>query len=93
MSDPEEMPDKFDLDYQFFLYLKKYGVHWEDLPPIQLREMKRSFYAAMGQMLMIYMQDIPQMSVEESTKKILWMRQQVIDFWQGETEKYQAQQN
>jgi hypothetical protein len=91
---PEESEgDKFDLNYQFFVYLKQYGLHWEDLPPIQFREMKRAYYGAMGQMLMLYMNDIPQISAEESTKKILWMRQQVIDFWRVELEKYQTQQN
>jgi hypothetical protein len=89
----ETAEDPFNLDYQFFMYLKRYGVHWEDLPPIQFREMKRAFYGAMGQMLMLYMNDIPQMPEKESTPKILWMRQQIFDFWKEELEKYQTQQN
>jgi hypothetical protein len=89
----EEQQDPFDLNYQFFLYLKTYGLHWEDLPPIQFREMKRAFYGAAGQMLMLYMKNIPEMTEAEATQKILSMRSQVYKFWAGELEKYQTQQN
>jgi hypothetical protein len=86
-------PDKFNLDYQFFLYLKRIGLHWEDIPKGQYGELKRAFFGALGQMLMLVSMDMSKLSDEEASKKTVWMTEQISEFWKEEVQKHSRVNN
>lgn len=49
-----EIEDEFDLEQRWQFYLKRVGIHSEDmLSPIQRREMKNAFMAGMMDMLVV----------------------------------------
>lgn len=86
---PEGMkpPNKFDLDYQFFLYLKKMGIHPKDIPVGQYGSWKRAFYAGVGQMLMLVTMELSTMSPYETNKQTRYMADQITDFWKGDADR------
>lgn len=85
----EEPPeDLFDMDYQFYRYLKKVGLPPWQIPKGQYGELKRAFFGAMGQMLMLVSFDMPKLSEEEAAEKTILMTQQISEFWKGEAEKH-----
>lgn len=83
----DQEPDKFDLDYQFFLYLKKFGVHPKDIPAGQYGSWKRCFYAGLGQMLMLVSMELSTMSPFETQKQTKRMVDQITAFWKGDADR------
>ena len=51
--------EAFKLAYQWKLYLQQMGLEEEAMPAAQLRETKRAFYGACGQMLLLLRDGLP----------------------------------
>lgn len=79
--------EKFDLNYQWNLYLEKIGLKEESMFPIQLTETKRAFFAACGQMLLLLRDDIPQYKADKAIEILENMTMQVKSFWEVEVKK------
>lgn len=72
---------KFDLNFQWRLYLRRVGLKESQLQEDQLREMKRTFYGACGQVLMVFVNDLSNLSDEKGVEMLDSMVKQVGEFW------------
>ena len=72
---------KFDLEHQFDLYMERMKLDKRKMPEIQLRETKRAFYGACGQMLLLLRDDVSALPDEEGIKALDRMFNQVSSFW------------
>jgi hypothetical protein len=77
----------FKMEHQFTLYLQRAKVSRENLPPVQLREMRRSFYGGLGAMFFLLSKDAV-LFTEESEYKALYesLKSQILQFWEKEVE-------
>ena len=82
------MKQQFDLNYQFGLYLRRVGFGGRQIPRVQYDEMKRAFFGACGQILILCRDDIG--AIEDEHEAISTMKSlldQVGDFWLNETHR------
>ena len=76
------MKKEFDLNHQYQLYLQRVGIKDESkLHPVQRIEMRRVFFGAVGQLLLLLRDDLTKYSEEEGEKILKGMLQQVTNFW------------
>lgn len=73
---------KFDLGFQWKLYLSRVGLKEEQLPESQKLEMKRAFYGGCGQILMTFTNDIVDMSDDDGVKALDHLINQTSEFWE-----------
>jgi len=50
--------NKFNLENQYQLYLKRVGLNEKQMPPLQKKQLKQSFMGACGQMLLLLRDDV-----------------------------------
>lgn len=81
------MDKVFDLNHQFHLYLDRAGVTKNSLPEIQYSEMKRAFFGACGQMLILLRDDVGALPDEEAIEMMDNLLNQVSDFWMSEMDR------
>lgn len=72
---------RFDLEFQWRLYLSRVNLKEDQLPEDQQREMKRVFYGGFGQMLMVFANDITRLPEGQISEAFDYMVEQVNDFW------------
>jgi hypothetical protein len=85
-NDQEQEPDKFDLDYQFFLYVKAFFGHPENIPVGMYGNVKCSFYAGIGAMMKLVTLDMPHLSKLDAEAKTRYMAEQITKFWVTEVD-------
>ena len=79
---------KFDLNEQWELYCQRvFGSRNPPLPEDQLRETKRAFMGASGQMLLLLRDDLTQLSESRAMDTLSFMIDQVGEFWKEEVKK------
>ncbi|HET6558083.1 MAG TPA: hypothetical protein VFG54_12260 [Prolixibacteraceae bacterium] len=78
---------EFDLNYQYQLYLDRVKLKESQMAPVQRTELKRAFFGACGQMLMLLRDDIGKLEEDEAIKELDGMINQVSDFWLTETKR------
>lgn len=76
----------FKVEHQFTLYLQRCNVTRESLPPDQLREMRRAFYGAAGQMFFLMTEDISSLSEREYPGVLDSILDQIQEYWNKEQE-------
>lgn len=76
-----ENDPKFDLEHQFKLYLERVNFGNRALPEVQYIEMKRAFFGACGQLLLLMRDDLSELSDEEGVQVLADLLNQVGDFW------------
>lgn len=73
------------LGTQYELYLEIMGLRKETMPEDQLRETRRAFMGACGQMLSLLKDDLTKIEDEDEAARILeGMENQVLDFFKAE---------
>jgi hypothetical protein len=92
-----DIQQDFSLDHQWKLFLERCGVPENKMPEDQRREMKRVFFGACGQLLILLRDELGEYEEkrgEEAAAKILQnMLDQIEDFWQKEVEKHTGKAN
>lgn len=87
-----EIPKDFDLTHQWRLFCERCAIPENKMPEDQRREMKRAFFGACGQMLILLrdeLGDYGDKHGEEAASEILQkMLYQVGSFWEGEMQKH-----
>lgn len=81
------MPIKkdFDLHYQFKLFLERCSVpDIKNMPADQYREMRRAFFGACGQMLILLRDDVSVYSEQKAASIMQDLLDQVGRFWESE---------
>lgn len=89
----ENQEDPFDLNYQFFLYLQKLGIHPKDLPVGQYGSIKRSFYAGLGQMMMLVSMNLSVLTPDAASERTLYLTEQITAFWKEESQRHTSVNN
>ena len=80
----QSVMEKFDIEFQYNLYLDKVGLKEENMHPVQAKETKRAFMAAAGQILVLLRDDISELSDYEGVEVLEKLMTQVGDFWTKE---------
>jgi len=78
------MPNTFDLEYQYQLYLKRVNLDENKMHHIQKQETKRAFMGACGQMLFLLRDELSQLTENEGVKTLKAMQKQVKTFFTNE---------
>jgi hypothetical protein len=91
------LPKDFDLSHQWGLFLERCGISAILMPADQEREMKRAFFGACGQLLLVFRDDLNDYADKEGEIAAVMVMQnmldQVGDFWQKETDKQSGKAN
>lgn len=82
MNKPE-----FNLEHQFLLYLQRVGLSDTLMSVAQMRETKRAFMGACGQMLVVLRDDLGELDEEQGVETLQNMLEQVSNFWLVETKR------
>lgn len=92
-----KLPKDFSLEYQWELFLSRVGIPKESIPEDQRREMKRSFFGACGQLLILFREELNEYADkhgEIAAANVLQnMTDQVSDYWQKEMDKHSGKAN
>lgn len=85
------MDKKYTIEHQFDLYLERCEVTKQQLSPIQYSEMKRAFFGAWGQLLILQREDLGDLADLEGDDKaadiLQDMMNQAVNFWLAEKGK------
>lgn len=80
----QELTDKFNIEGQFEFYLMLVKLDKRTMPPWQISEMKRCFYGAFGQ-LMIMLQEADQSTPAQLVDIYQYLTKQVSDHFTAAT--------
>ena len=78
---------KFNIEYQYTLYLEKMNLKEEQMHPVQKQETKMAFISGMGHMLKLMFDDVADMQLEQGVTALDDMFNQVNDFFKKESQK------
>ena len=80
--------EQFNLEHQWKLYLERAQVKEADMSAIQRQEMRRAFFGAIGQMLILMRDDLGDYADKQGDDKAATILQdmlnQVSNFWLNE---------
>ena len=93
----KETPKEFNLDHQWSLFLDRCDLREVKMPEDQRREMKRAFFGACGQLLILFRDELNDYGDKHGDIAAAHMMQnmldQVGDFWQIEMDKQSGKVN
>lgn len=78
---------KFNLEYQYKMYLQRMQLDESKMHPVQKIETKRVFFGAFGQVLMLLQNDISELPEEKGVEILESMINQVANFFLNEAHK------
>lgn len=81
------MKKEFDLNHQYQLYLERIKMKESQMLPVQRTEVKRAFFGACGQLLILMRDDLTKLEEDHATETLQGMVNQVSDFWLAETKR------
>lgn len=73
----------YDLNHQYKLYLERVDLHEEKMHEVQKQQIKQTFMAACGQMLILLEADISALTEEDAIKALESMKDQVSKYFSG----------
>jgi hypothetical protein len=82
-----KQPKTFNLNDEFERYLNIVELDKRIMPPDQLRELKRAFYGACGQLLILTRDEVGALPDEEAIEALQDLLNQVANFWNNENNK------
>jgi hypothetical protein len=80
------MDQKFKLEYQYQLYLKRIALKEEEMHPEQKIQTRQAFFGACGQILLLMHNDIAELSEEEGVKILDNLMNQVSSYFLSRTQ-------
>lgn len=83
----------FNLEHQYQLFLQRMDLTESQMPADQRREIKRTFMAALGQMLMICVHDLDSFKNPLVTEAIPYMSDQIKEFFANEVDDYEKEKH
>ena len=82
--------NKFNVEDQYQLYLKKIRLPEKAMHPIQKVQLKDTFMAAWGQLLILQKDEVSQLKDNDAVDSLESMFQQINNYWR---DKVLAQKN
>jgi len=93
----KNIPEDFKLSHQWKLFCERCDIPEDKMPEDQKREMKRAFFGACGQMLILMRDELGDYGDkygDEAAAKVLQnMLDEVGEFWQKEMDKHSGKAN
>jgi hypothetical protein len=93
----KNLPKDFSLEHQWNLFVERCDLGKINMPEDQRREMRRAFFGACGQLLILFKDElgdyIDKEGDEAGAKVMQNMLDQVSDFWQKEMHKQSGKAN
>lgn len=83
----KNIDEKFNLEHQYQLYLKRVGLNEQAMHPIQRQELKRAFIASWGQALVMLREDLSELEEDDAIDTLENMNAQVLNFFLAEGNK------
>lgn len=74
----------FDVEYQYQQYLLRVGLNEYEMGDTQRQQLRQTFYAATGQTILLFRDDLPNLSDDEAVQAIKEMINQIANFFQKE---------
>ena len=78
---PEKDTNLFNIDHQWNLYLERVGLKGQRIGIEQYRELKRAFFGATGQLLMLMKNELAELDESAAVKTLESMINEVGDYW------------
>jgi hypothetical protein len=72
--------EQFNINYQWKLYLERVGLKEGDLTPVQRIEMKRTFFGAAGQIMLLF-DDLTDLNHDKAENTLMAMIKEIEQFW------------
>ena len=82
----------FDIEHQYQLYLAKVGLTEDKMPEQQKVQLRRTFYAATGQLLLVFRDDLTALPEPKAVRTMQEMINQVHYFFEAEVAKQNSKQ-
>jgi len=79
--------EKFNLEYQYQLYLKRMKLHEDKMHPQQKKQLRETFMGASGQLIILLRDDVAALPEDEGVKTMKDMLNQVADYFLKATNK------
>lgn len=73
--------NKFDLEQQYQLYLKRVALNEKAMHPEQTKQLRQTFMGACGVMLMLLREDLAELEEKEAIEKLESMTDQVREYF------------
>lgn len=73
--------EQFNLDYQYGLYLERVGLKEANMHPEQKKQLKQAFMGAVGQMLILFRDELTEFEDDKAVDIMQDMLNQMGDFW------------
>lgn len=91
------IPKDLDLNHQWGLFVERCGLQENKMPEDQRREMKRAFFGACGQMLILMKDELGDYSDKYGDAAAAGVLQNMLDqvsnFWKVEMDKHSGKAN
>jgi hypothetical protein len=78
------IPQQFNIDSQFDLYLNLVKLDKRKMPSVQLRELRRAFYGAIGINLITQRDKLTEFSDDQGILILDYQLRQVSEYWNKE---------
>lgn len=72
----------FSIEHQYQTYLERVNLKEANMHPVQKVELKRAFFGAVGQLLILMRDEISALPEDESLKVLESQYSEVLAFWQ-----------
>jgi hypothetical protein len=79
--------NRFQIKLLWKEYLKHAGLKEELMPPDQIRETRRAFYGACGQMMLMLRDELSKYPEKAAVVIMQDMLNQVVNFWNAEAQR------
>lgn len=97
MNKIKDLPKDFDLNHQWGLFLERCGISAITMPEDQHREMKRAFFGACGQLLILLRDEVGDYGDKHGDAAAAYVMKDMVDqvsaFWQKEVDKQSGKAN
>lgn len=81
------MANKFDLEYQYQLYLQRVGLDESLMHQVQKKETKQAFYGACGQILILLRDDLSTLDEKKAMNAFQNLYNQVSNYFLNTTKQ------
>lgn len=84
-----DINNKFDLEYQFSLYMRLSELDNQQIPARMVRELKRAFFASAGQLLVLLSKDLMLLEQAKGLERLEAIEEQILLYFSDE-KKYDS---
>lgn len=73
--------EEFDLEKQYQLFLERIGLSEKTMHPIQKAQIKQTFYGAIGQLIILFRDNLTKLEEDKAVNVLGYLLNQVGDYF------------